>query len=252
VLRVAAAIFFILSGMFMSVMVLMGWGYWYLSSAILWTLSGFVWMWRPALSARISTFPILGIAVMMARLLLPPYTGHSEWSPILWLYGSQLLCVAIALTLVTATVRKTSVRNFTPWIISFSLVFGSFLVERGFVDRRDTKTYRAYVSLDGKDLWRLSDGPDSVVLYRSGRNGVVCYDGFHSKELYDYLLSKNGQSVTVEYDTFTDFGKVRGYNVRSVDGKMLANGDHVLKPEFAGGAGVMKAGAGTASGEDCW
>jgi hypothetical protein len=68
------------------------------------------------------------------------------------------------------------------------------------------------------------DGPDAVVLYRSGHNGVVCFDGFHSKELHERLSSKNGQPVTVEYDTFSDFGKVRGYNVRSVDGIMLATG----------------------------
>jgi len=254
--RVAAAIFFILSGMFMSVMVLMGWGLLYLSCGILWTLSGLVWMWRPSLGARVGAFPVLVVAAMMAPLFLPPYRQHVEWSPIFWFYGFQVLCLAIALALILTTIRKTSVPNFTPWIISFSVVFASFLVNRAFVDRLVTKSYQANVALDGKGPLGLTDPPwdvpDTVVLYRNGRNGVVCYDAFHSKELHDFLLSRNGQSVTVEYATFTDFGKVRGYNVHSVDGKILANGDHVLKPEFGGSGGVASGSSGTASGDDCW
>ena len=85
------------------------------------------------------------------------------------------------------------------------------------IDRAAIKTYQAYVALDGtvpKGLDRpLSDGPDAVVLYRNGHHGIVCFDEFHSRELHDRLLSKNSQTVTVEYDTFSDFGKVRGYNV---------------------------------------
>jgi len=245
----------------MSVMFLLGWGYWYLSCSILWTLSGFVWMWRPSIGARVSVFPVLGIAALMTPLFLPPYRGHLEWSPIFWFYGSQILCLAVALALITATIRKTSVPNFTPWIVSFTLVFGSFLVDRAFVDRHSIKSCRMYVALDAKSSSGLADpgwgGPDAVLLYRTGRNGVVCWDFFRSKELHDFLSAKNGQPVTVEYETFSDFWKIRGYNVRSVDGKMLASGYHVLKPEFAGSSGVTAFGGGgsgnlTASEEDCW
>lgn len=252
--RVTAAIFFILSGLFMSVTVLMGWGFWYLSCSILWTLSGFVWIWRPSFGARLGTFPVLGIAALMAPLFLPPYREHAEWSPIFWFYGSQVLCLVVALALIISTIRKTSSPNFTPWLISFSLVLGSFVVNKAFVDRAGTRSYQAYVAMDGKGPFDLTspNEPDAVVLYRNGRNGVVCFDGFRSRELHDFLLPKNGQSVTVEYDTFTDFGKVRGYNVHSVDGKILANGYHVLKPEYAVSSGVAKTGSGTASGDDCW
>jgi hypothetical protein len=121
------------------------------------------------------------------------------------------------------------------------------------IDRPATKNYQAYVALDGKGPWGLTDppwdGPDAVVLHRSGRNGVVCFDAFHSKELHDRLSSKNGQPVMVEYDTFSDFGKVRGYNVRSVDRIMLAKGYHVLRPEFAASAGVV---GNSDSTDDCW
>jgi len=123
-------------------------------------------------------------------------------------------------------------------------------------DIHGRKTYQEYVALDGKGPSLIMDrrsGPsDDVVLYRSGQNGVICYDVFHSKELHDFLLPKNGHLVTVEYDTFSDFGKIRGFNVHSVDGKVLANGYHVLREDFAAAAGVAREGPGPAGGDDCW
>ena len=126
----------------------------------------------------------------------------------------------------------------TSWLIAIVVLIACvFIGYMLFIDRLDTKSYQAYVALDGKGPWNLTgppwDGPDAAVLYRSGHNGVICFDAFHSKEIHDRLLSKNGQPATIEYDTFSDFGKVRGYNVRSVDGMVLAHGTHVLKPEFA-------------------
>lgn len=126
-----------------------------------------------------------------------------------------------------------------------------------FIDRPSRRTYRAYVALDGKGPLGLTDppwdGPDAVVLYRNGRNGVVCFDAFHSKELHDRLYAKNGRLVTVQYDTFSDFGKVRGYNVHSVDGMILADGDHVLREDFAASAGIASDGTrASADGADCW
>jgi hypothetical protein len=125
-----------------------------------------------------------------------------------------------------------------------------------FIDRAGRKTYQAYVALNGEGPLGIAgppwDGPKGVVLYRSGRNGVICYDAFQSKDLRDHLSAKNGQPVTVEYDTFSDFGKVLGYNVHSVDGMILANGDHVLREDFGGVAGVAGNGPGSAGNSDCW
>ena len=116
-------------------------------------------------------------------------------------------------------------------------------------DRIGRKTYQAYVALNGKGPLGLTDspwnGPDAVVLYRTGRNDVICYDAFHSKDLHDRLSAKNGQPVTVEYDTFSDFGRVRRYNVHSVDGM-------ILREDLAGSAGVARKGPGSAGEDDCW
>jgi hypothetical protein len=125
-----------------------------------------------------------------------------------------------------------------------------------FVDRLGRKTYQAYVAMNGRGPMALTEAPwdsaDALVLYRTGRNGVICFDGFHSKDLHDRLLPKNGQPVTVEYDTFSDFGKMRGYNVHSVDGIVLVNGYHVSRDDYAATAGVAMAGAGSAGQDDCF
>lgn len=146
------------------------------------------------------------------------------------------------------------------WAIVAALIACGFIGYLLAINRTARRVYQAYVALDRKGPLGLTDPPfdgsDAVVLYRQGRNGVVCYDAFHSKELHDRLSAKNGQPVTVEYDTYSEFGKVRGYNVHSVDGTTLTNGDRVLREDFAGLAGVVasRRGDGTFSGgeSDCW
>jgi hypothetical protein len=134
------------------------------------------------------------------------------------------------------------------WGIVIALLISSFVVACWLViDRHAKRTYQVYVALDRYEEW---EGPDVVVLYRTGRYGVVCYDALRSKDLHDHLSAKNGQLVTVEYETFSDFGKVRGYIVRSVDGMTRADGS------LTGAAGIIasKRADGSFSGgeSDCW
>ena len=158
------------------------------------------------------------------------------------------------LTLIYVAVVKNA-------LISVAIVACLIVGYMFFVDRQERKTYQAYVALDGKGPFARTDspsnGPNAVVLYRKGRNGVVCFDFFHSKELHDYLPPRNGLLVTVQYDTFSDFGKVRGYNVHSVDGMILANGYHVLREDFAVSSGMTSGSAlntkmFTLNSNDCW
>jgi hypothetical protein len=147
--------------------------------------------------------------------------------------------------------RSLNVRILISLLFAFACAFIVYFL---FVDRAGRKTYQAQVALDGKTPWgpfnpRSADPPDTVVVYRSVGNGVICFDAFHSKGLHDALSSKNGQTVTVEYDTFSDFGRVRGYNVHSVNGVVLANGYHVLRPEFGAISGVV---GNTNSDQACW
>jgi|SRR5579863_3132221 len=144
----------------------------------------------------------------------------------------------------------TRTANIT-WIATAVLVGCAFVGYSVFIDRVVRRTYQARVALDGKEPFGAihPSDPDSVILYRNGRNGVTCFDAFSSKELHERLSPQNGQLVTVEYDTFNNFGHVRAYNVHSVDGLILANGDHVIRPEFAASAGVA---GNSKSTTDCW
>jgi hypothetical protein len=139
------------------------------------------------------------------------------------------------------------------WRLILTVVVGFLVVG---CDVAGRKTYQANVALNGKGPLGIAgppwDGPDGVVLYRTGRNDVICFEAFHSKDLHDRLSAKNGQAVTVEYDTFSDFGRVRGYNVHSVDGMILANGYHVLREDFAATAGAAREVGGSDSNDDCW
>ncbi|MGC1965631.1 MAG: hypothetical protein WA673_04175 [Candidatus Acidiferrales bacterium] len=131
----------------------------------------------------------------------------------------------------------------------------SFL--RLFVDRPAGRTYQETVALNAQDptpsgVPSPEDSSNTVSVYRTGRAGAICYDTFHSQELRKALSSKNGQRVSVEFDTFNDFGKVRDYNVHSIDGIVMANGDHLLRPEYAGISGIESTGEGAASGGSCW
>jgi hypothetical protein len=133
-------------------------------------------------------------------------------------------------------------------LIVIAVLVGSFVMAYWLlIDRHARRTYQVYVALDRYEGW---EGPDVVVLYRTGRYGVVCYEALHSKDLHDHLSAKNGQLVTVEYETFSDFGKVRGYIVRSVDGMARADGS------LTGAAGIIasKRADGSFSGgeSDCW
>lgn len=133
------------------------------------------------------------------------------------------------------------------------VLFGCWLTGCNVTARR---TFQEYVAVDGSGPSGLAghpwNGQDAVVLYRTGRNDVVCFDAFHSKDLHNRLSAKNGKLITVEFDTFRDFGKVRGYNVHSVDGIIVANGDHVLRDDFASSGGAYSTREGTSSGDDCW
>jgi hypothetical protein len=90
-----------------------------------------------------------------------------------------------------------------------------------------------HVALDGRVPWgevgpEWQDGSAPIVVYRR-MGSDYCYDAFHSQELHDRLAPARERTITVEYNVFSDFGRVRSYNVRSVDGLLLANGQHVVR-----------------------
>ena len=84
---------------------------------------------------------------------------------------------------------------------------------------RPTKCISASTEKEGKIFDFL--GPPKkggVVIYRSVGNGGSCFDYLTSEKLYDKLASEPDAEVTARYEITRDFGRVRGYNVLSVDG----------------------------------
>jgi hypothetical protein len=146
-------------------------------------------------------------------------------------------------------------RNAGLVILGLAVIGGLFL---GLVvDRPVRRTYQETLSLNAADpqpsgIASQEDNSDAVTVYRKGRGGEMCYDKFHSAELHKALSPKQGQLVTVEFDTVTDFGRLRGYNVHSIDGIVLANGYHSLHPGWGGESGSVSTGEGTTGGASCW
>ena len=120
------------------------------------------------------------------------------------------------------------------------------------ISKVKVKTFQMRVALDGKVPWgkvgpEWDDGTPPLVLYRDV-NGSYCYTAFRSQELRERLLQKGSNTVTVEYNVFYDFGRTRSYNVRSVDGVLLNDGEHVVKDAERFSAGMLM----DNFSSDCW
>jgi len=94
-------------------------------------------------------------------------------------------------------------------------------------------------STNGSAPWgnveRDEKGQTPVVIYRSV-DGGYCYDAIFSPVLKGKLSDSTKSVVTVEYNVFSDFGRKRGYNIRSIDGLVFNEGSRpVLSGDGYGG-----------------
>ena len=225
--RLVVALFFFLSGALATLLLMLGTpSFWYFPCAILWALSGFAWLTHPSWAAGLSAFPVLGIAVMMIQNSLNFRQTDSS-------YRILLLCVVIALVLITASFRKKEARAILPIAVSFGLVLAAFGVDRLFTNKVAIHTYSMSWSADGVAPWghveNNAKGEPPVVVFRRFGQGY-CYDAVFSPELKARLTASNKPSITVEYNAFSDFGHERGYNMRSVDGLIFNEGDRAVRP----------------------
>jgi hypothetical protein len=116
------------------------------------------------------------------------------------------------------------------------------------------KDFRVQVALDGDAPWgtvdpEWTDTTKPLVLYRRVGD-TYCYVAFKSTELRDRLAAKNGSAVSMQINVLRSFGKEYGYNVRSVDGLLLANGTNVVREAERFGGQVL--GPSGSSPEPCW
>ena len=178
---------------------------------------GILWMRRPALAAALSVGPLLGIASSISM----PIAGPGEVSPLL-VAAFITICIVVPFAALLAGVflLLTALRDWRRWrlplALSFTFVAASFAAGRLFLDVNTVRTYKMHFSLDGKQL-DLELPKGYIAVYRSVGNGY-CFDEINSQKLHDRLASEPGDEVMVQYEITSDFGRVRGYNVLTVDG----------------------------------
>ncbi len=186
--RTIVAVFFFLSGAFVTLLLTLGTpSFWYFPCGILWALSGFVWLVRPSFAAGLSAFPVLGITVMVVQTL-PNYQQTDSSFQLL------MLCVVIALALITTTFRQRETRKVMATAISFSLVLTAFAVDRLFTNKVEVHSYSMSWSANGIAPWGRVEtdekGEPPVVIYRMVNQGY-CYDAIFSPELKARLTASS-------------------------------------------------------------
>jgi hypothetical protein len=235
-LRAIFAAFFLFSGALVFLFVeVSGQSFWYFPCAALWTISSIAWLLRPSWAAGLSTFPVLGIAVMAFQYL--PHLSRTDLS--LWLLP---LCVAVALCLIAFSFRMKQSRHIVPVAVSFGLVLAAFLVDRRFTDKLAIHAFTMNWSANGLAPWGNvetdANGEPPVVLYRSVHGGY-CFDAVFSSELKVNLTASNKPTATVEYNVFSDFGRERAYSIHAVNGLIFNIGDRPVRSAEGYGGYIM-------------
>ncbi len=230
--RIVAGTLFTVGGICLTLALLLGTpSFWYFPCVCALIPLGFVWWFcQPPLAAALSAGPLVA-AVALLRYV------SGIWFAIL------AGCLIAAVAFVVLALRHNR-RWRIPLFISLAYLAGAFCTDRLFTSRVKVKTFQMSIALDGKAPWgevgpEWDDGTPPLVLYREV-NGSYCYTAFKSQELRERLAQKRSDTVTVQYNVFSDFGRTRSYNVRSVDGVILHDGEHVVKDaERFGGEMLM-------------
>jgi hypothetical protein len=190
---------------------------------------------RPALAAVLSIGPLLGIGSSIAI----PRAGPGEVSyPLIAAFIAFGVVVPLTALVAGALFLLTALRDlrrsWLPLFLSVAFVAASFLADHFLIDVNTMRTYKMQFSLDGKKL-DIAMPQGEILVYRSVGNGY-CFDEIKSQRLRDWLASKQNDEVSVQYQITRDFGRVRGYNVLTVDGIDVRYGN------VEGGSGSLGSG----------
>lgn len=247
--RRAAALLFTIGGTVLVLFSLLGGpSLWYVVCFCVLPIIGIVWLREPIVAAALSIAPLIAVAALLQY-------GSGMWSfSRMWVAGVIVGLVAAAVFVARTLRRAASWR--LPLVVSLLFVTCAFAVDRLFTNKVTVRAYQMQVAVDGHAPWgevgpEWSDGSLPIVLYRR-LGDSYCYDAFQSEELRQRLASKDGHTVQVEYNIFSDFGKERSYNVRSVDGLLLNDGQHTVRDfERFGGQMLGNTGTSARAGDNC-
>jgi len=240
ILRIVAPALFAVGGVFLLLSSLLGApSFWYVPCFGALPIVAVLWAWRPRIGAALSIGPLVGLVVILRYLSGP------------WL-GCGVICVAIWLVFLGMAAKETGHISI-PLIVSLGFLSISFLTDRLFTKKVVIRAYQVGVAIEGNAPWGMvgaewSDGAKPVVLYRRVGDSY-CYVAFKSDELRQRLASRHADSVPMEINVFKDFGTERAYNVRSVDGLLLADGQHVVKDAERFGGRISGP---SNSSNECW
>jgi hypothetical protein len=240
-LSVGGAAVFGLGGLCLVLLSMLGApSFWYYPCFYVLPLLVAFWIWRPKVGAALSIGPLVAVIFLIRYL-----SGITLACAIVGL-GIAVLCIVFAFRM-PGKVRVSL-------IVSLSFLCASFIIDRLFTDKVAVRSYQVEVALDGKAPWgtvgrEWSEDVKPVVLYRRVGDGY-CYVAFKSQELHDRLASKNGATVPMQINIFKDFGREKGYSVRSIDGLLLASGKNVVRDAERFGGQML--GTSDNSAESCW
>jgi hypothetical protein len=241
--RAVSSVFFIVSGLFLLLLVLR-WhdSFWKVPCVALWILAGVLWAVTPRWGAGFILAPIAGV-ISFALPISRSFAFAQE------AYGF-LAVLAVAVALTGFVLAKTRRKSALACAVSLLLLLISFAVDRAFTNKSAIVAYQMNWSTDGQLPWlataQNTNRPDNrdntgrVIVYRKLADSY-CYDSFDSPELARRLQAGGQNVVTVEYNVFSDFGKRRAYNVRSVDGLVFGDKANEIHGGWIGG-GQMQTG----------
>lgn len=226
-LRAVGAPLFVIGGSLLIMMSALGAApsMWYFFCYCALPVVGIVWLWRPSLAAALSIGPLISLVALM------------QYVPNMWAYSRGWVASVIAGLIAAAALVVGALWGFRKWqlpvVLSLAFVTSAFATDRLFTNKTSIRSHQMYVAINGHAPWgdvgpQWSGDSLPVVLYRRVGDSY-CYDAFQSEELRERLSSKDGRTVEVEYNIFSDFGRERSYNVRSVDGFLLNEGQRTAR-----------------------
>jgi hypothetical protein len=219
--RIVAGALFTVGGICLTLVALVGTpSFWYIPCICAFIPLGFIWWFcKPSVAAALSVGPLVATTALLRFV-------SGTWFALL------ATCLIAAFSIVLLALRNGSGWRI-PLIVSLAYVAVAFGTDRLFTRKVKIVTFQMKALLNGKAPWGKvapdwNDGTPPLVIYRD-QYGSFCYTVLRSQELLDRIAQKHADTVAVEYNVFNDFGHIRSFNVRSVDGVLLNDGQRVIK-----------------------
>ncbi|HEX3156303.1 MAG TPA: hypothetical protein VHV32_16870 [Candidatus Angelobacter sp.] len=205
--------------------------FWWLIASLLIAIAGIIGAFKATAMVGVAFPPLASITPLILSANVWNKGSIGLLSALVAAWGSVVGGLAVS---------EAGLRPILKYVVaSFAIIAVGFGIDRAFTNRIHLHEFEMNWAVGSSD--RLQAGPDSlkgeekVIIYRrQGEN--TCYDTIYSNKLANYLTGLRKPTVHVEYEAFYDFGRERGYNVRSIEGMLITkNQKPVLDAEGQGG-----------------